>query len=417
MDWSDYYTENLLSTPDCEEAVAVFESIVNLWIEFANFEISLHQFKKAVQIYDDSLSDPIAKKSCKIYTSYAAFCCERKKLSNAQKVFIKGLCAGLTSSENNVLWSEYLKLMHKMNGSIDLTADQLYLAVKKQLTAVDSLLFAAPTPVQQQPEVVVANEAVNQNILKTETIAKEDLTVKIDEDNKSSVYDSMQEVIVDEKNTIVSSTEKFLNKNNIEVNKIEVLNNTITLTTTTTTEKQNISNINSNESSTLSAIQNFDEIAKNESKIDIIENKLLNVENLTNNKKTENNFINKSIFDFQSINYDNNLHNNQNTFQPPQQQQQNGQNHENFERHKQDSEHELEFVDDLAPEKIIKIFDKRPLMIFTAPNKVFFLDLLINYCFYIFIYLFLNIIIAFTMSIFFKVKFIVVFIYYYNSKL
>ena len=53
MDWSDYFTEQFGESSSAAEldgegdtaSSKIFESIVDLWLEFAAFEISLRQFK------------------------------------------------------------------------------------------------------------------------------------------------------------------------------------------------------------------------------------------------------------------------------------------------------------------------------------------------------------------------------------
>lgn len=142
MDWSDFYTENINSSK--EAAMGVSDSLIKLWLEFAKFEISLHQFKKAVEVFDKALSDPVAKRSFCIYESYAKFCVDRKKFANAQKVLIKGLCAGLSHTESDSLWQFLLKLMHEVNKSNLLTLDELFIAVKQQLDDKESLAIPSP---------------------------------------------------------------------------------------------------------------------------------------------------------------------------------------------------------------------------------------------------------------------------------
>lgn len=149
MDWSDYYTEN--TEASAAEKERVFSSIVRLWLSSTQFEISLHQFKKAVDLYEQAISDPVVGKSAIIFQSYADFCTERKKLSNAQKVYVKALTAGLPASENKTLWENFLGLMHTVNGSTDMTLAQLQAAVSKQLG--DNSASLAPVGVTVKTEV------------------------------------------------------------------------------------------------------------------------------------------------------------------------------------------------------------------------------------------------------------------------
>ncbi|KAJ1440525.1 hypothetical protein B484DRAFT_147747 [Ochromonadaceae sp. CCMP2298] len=88
MDWTDYYSET--GSKDAK----VYDSIVELWIQYSLFEISLKQYKKAVEVFETAVADPVGG-SVRLFLAYAAFCIDRSKLANAQKVLIRGLCAGL----------------------------------------------------------------------------------------------------------------------------------------------------------------------------------------------------------------------------------------------------------------------------------------------------------------------------------
>jgi hypothetical protein len=150
MDWTDYYCENQ-SSSSAAESDAVFTSIVQLWIQYAQFEISLSQFKKAVEVFDKATNDAVCQKSLLLYQTYAKFCVGRKKPGNAQNVYILGLCAGLRLEENVTLWSEFLALMHSVNKSDKLTVEELYDAVRGQ-DGVDETQLAVPQAVKQQQE-------------------------------------------------------------------------------------------------------------------------------------------------------------------------------------------------------------------------------------------------------------------------
>jgi hypothetical protein len=132
LDWTDNYSETLLSTPDTPEAQHALSCIGSLWIEYATMEQNLRQWKKAVQVYDDALNDPVASRAVSVYLAYAELCKLRGKISSAQKVYIKGLTAGFPQSETDLIWRNFLLTMRE-NGSPDLTADQLYNAVSSQV--------------------------------------------------------------------------------------------------------------------------------------------------------------------------------------------------------------------------------------------------------------------------------------------
>lgn len=59
MDWSDYFTEQYGECDNAAEldgegnaaSTKIFESIVDLWLEFATFEITLRQFKVSYPSY------------------------------------------------------------------------------------------------------------------------------------------------------------------------------------------------------------------------------------------------------------------------------------------------------------------------------------------------------------------------------
>lgn len=158
MDWSDFYVETCSSQPSAKESQNVFVAITNLWIQFSNFEISLHQFKKAVEVFEKAIIDPICCKSLKIYQAYAQFCIDRKKLANAQNVYIKGLCAGLSELDNNLLWSDFLSLMHFVNKSTDLTVADLYDAVKDQ-KGVEGIV-AVPAELRSDKKMLIDDDAL-----------------------------------------------------------------------------------------------------------------------------------------------------------------------------------------------------------------------------------------------------------------
>ena len=111
MDWTDNYTENLEITPDSPDAIDAIKCISKLWIEHAQMEISLRQFKKAVQVFDNALEDPIACRFTEVYLSYAKFCKERGKHANAQKVYIKALKAGHEGVDTDRIWKDFLELI------------------------------------------------------------------------------------------------------------------------------------------------------------------------------------------------------------------------------------------------------------------------------------------------------------------
>lgn len=132
FDWTDNYSETLQTAEDSPEAQRALDAISTLWIEYATMEQNLRQWKKVVMVYDDALNDPVASKASRIYRSYAEFCKSRGKISNAQKVYIRGLSAGLSEEQSDLIWKDFLLTMRE-NGSPDLTVEQLYAAVSSQI--------------------------------------------------------------------------------------------------------------------------------------------------------------------------------------------------------------------------------------------------------------------------------------------
>jgi tetratricopeptide (TPR) repeat protein len=131
MDWTDNYIENLQSNSNSEEAKQALSAIVQLWVRYATFEITLRQFKKAVQVYEEALTDPIASTSPEMYLAYAEFYKSRGKLSNAQKIFLKGLSQSFPVSVTDKFWEEFL-IAAKASGLTDLTVEKLYKSIIAQ---------------------------------------------------------------------------------------------------------------------------------------------------------------------------------------------------------------------------------------------------------------------------------------------
>jgi hypothetical protein len=191
MDWSDNFSENLSNNMNSADAQSALRKIGQLWIEYCNMEISLHQFKSAVQIYENALSDHVAKSCVDIYLSYAKYCIERGKSSSAQKVFIKGLSANLTSQDSDEIWREFLKFMQSKS-TTDLTIDQLYEAVKKE-AKIDSI--SPPS----------SNFSLTPSMTITET------------DNKASLSNTHNDINASQENTTNTITPSYELNTNMNV--------------------------------------------------------------------------------------------------------------------------------------------------------------------------------------------------------
>jgi hypothetical protein len=133
MDWTDYYTENCSEDPNGSESVKVLDSILELWIGYADFESSYKQFKNAVEVYEKAINDPYVGKKARVYQSFADYHMNRNKPGNAQKAIIRGLCAGLDETENHNLWNYLLQLTNKIANNTQATMQQLYNAVVSQV--------------------------------------------------------------------------------------------------------------------------------------------------------------------------------------------------------------------------------------------------------------------------------------------
>jgi hypothetical protein len=146
FDWIDYFNENLKDDPSSKEARDARSSIIHLWIEYGTFEKSLKQFKKASQVYEDAIKEPISSLSSEIFIAYANYYTEREKPSSAKKTIIRGLCSkNIDVEDSDQLWLFFLNYMHKENNSTNLTIQQLHEAVKLQMTNVEGVLIA-PSP-------------------------------------------------------------------------------------------------------------------------------------------------------------------------------------------------------------------------------------------------------------------------------
>ena len=178
MDWTDNYTENNMASSSSKEASSALSSIVKLWIAYCTMEISLRQFKQAVKIFEDAIGDPVVSRSADIYLAYVDYCKTRGKLSNAQKVYIKGLSSALAQEEADKLWASFLPFIQSQ-GSPNLTMQQLFSAVTIEAgVGVQSLTPPGPGAVPlQSPTVqtsamqVVDTSASASNSSNTSTIS------------------------------------------------------------------------------------------------------------------------------------------------------------------------------------------------------------------------------------------------------
>lgn len=137
LDWTDNYSENKLNLSSSNEAKEMLSNITKLWVAYCTMEISLRQFKQAVKIFEDAISDPVASRSADIYLAYVDYCKTRGKLSNTKKVYIKGLSSSLAPDEADKLWLSFLPFI-RSQVSPNITMTQLYEAVRNE-AGVESL--------------------------------------------------------------------------------------------------------------------------------------------------------------------------------------------------------------------------------------------------------------------------------------
>jgi hypothetical protein len=136
MDWTDNFKENLANEPETSQArKQAIEKISRLWVEYALMESSLRQFKKAQQVFDNALVDPIAGKCALLYMEYANYSYkERGKLANAQKVYVKGVTAAdMPVTATDTLWAGFLQLMRSQATTSTMTLEQLVEEVSKSV--------------------------------------------------------------------------------------------------------------------------------------------------------------------------------------------------------------------------------------------------------------------------------------------
>lgn len=145
FDWSDYYNELYASDPDSEAARKHLQEMLDLWQAYADFEIALRQYKKAAEVFEKSMGDPIVGKTARVYLAYSEYCVGRGRMATAQKALLSGLCAGLADAQGNErLWTELLKLVRQVNKNDCLTLEQLRASVTEQV-ADASLLAPLPS--------------------------------------------------------------------------------------------------------------------------------------------------------------------------------------------------------------------------------------------------------------------------------
>ena len=159
LDWTDNYSENKLNLSSSNEAKEMLSNITKLWVAYCTMEISLRQFKQAVKIFEDAISDPVASRSADIYMAYVDYCKTRGKLSNTKKVYIKGLSSSLAQDEADKLWISFLPFI-RSQVSPDITMSQLYEAVRNE-AGVESLTPPGPGAIEESNEASTSEPATD----------------------------------------------------------------------------------------------------------------------------------------------------------------------------------------------------------------------------------------------------------------
>ena len=105
---------------DNEIRPGVLEYAITLWKAYAQMEISLRQWKKAVEVYENALKDQFVSKFGSIYKTYSNYCRDRNRLQSAKRVLVTGLSVVSSQTDVDVLWKELLLLEQLKNPEITL---------------------------------------------------------------------------------------------------------------------------------------------------------------------------------------------------------------------------------------------------------------------------------------------------------
>ncbi len=119
--WADEYSRLLeeadppLATPAARQPYE--NGLVDLWLEYANFERHLRQWKQAVKVFESATTDVIGEKAPRLWVEYGRFCRERGKFANAQKVYLRAVEVLATKAERDVIWAEFLEALKAKPGA------------------------------------------------------------------------------------------------------------------------------------------------------------------------------------------------------------------------------------------------------------------------------------------------------------
>ncbi|KAL7557986.1 hypothetical protein ACA910_021102 [Epithemia clementina (nom. ined.)] len=107
------------------------QAIVTLWLAYAEFLSSVHQFKSAMEAYEQAVSCPVAGHVGTVWLTYAQFAQERGKKRTAQQLYIRALLGSngndgsvQEEQDRDILWQAFLEMMQADNPDLTLTSLQ-----------------------------------------------------------------------------------------------------------------------------------------------------------------------------------------------------------------------------------------------------------------------------------------------------
>jgi hypothetical protein len=166
MGFQDYFNENLegenASVPDVLQGR---RALVQLYLDYVDHEKRFKQFKKCSKIIEDAMKDPIVCHHCpELYIAFGDYYGkEREKPVSANKVYIKGICAGLAPDDADTMWLRLLSSMQRdpENTATKLTIKGIYERVYETIRAESPSDIVSPPSAQllAGDGITVQNEA------------------------------------------------------------------------------------------------------------------------------------------------------------------------------------------------------------------------------------------------------------------
>jgi len=141
FEWVDLYQEE--PEPQTPQQISSLkakeDAIVGVWLYYTSMEKRLRQFKQAKKVYESAVTCAVAERSAKVWIDYARFCRERGKMSNARKVYLRGLATVVRAEEKEALWQDFHVAVRETGGDPSLTLEGLKQAVAKMGGAAASV--------------------------------------------------------------------------------------------------------------------------------------------------------------------------------------------------------------------------------------------------------------------------------------